>query len=127
MIMLHDYSVTALINAIVFVCAFAVYWRKTGVTFRDFVIEYGLNFVRGFMISQLQQWIVYPAALATREWMITSMFVTNRQLNSVCDSIKTFLLPFVVVFILYILFSRPRCVLPMIMGFGSGTIMTNED
>lgn len=126
--MLHEYTVVVLLNVIFFICTFvAYYWMKKGVRFKEFALQYGKNFAWGFVTRLYQNWIVYPAALATREWMIASNFVTDIQLNSVRHSMTVILLPIVAAFMLYKLFSSPRDLFAFIMGFLTCKVTTNEE
>ena len=126
--MLHEYTVVVLLNVIVFVFTFvAYYWMKKGVRFKEFALQYGKNFAWGFVTRLYQNWIVYPAALATREWMIASNFVTDIQLNSVRHSMTVIFSPIVAAFMLYKLFSSPRDLFAFIMGLFTCTVTTNEE
>ena len=126
--MLHDYSVIALLNLIVFVCTFAAYyWRKTGVTFKDFALQYGRDFMGGFVINLFHNWVVYPAAISTREWIVALTFITERQLDSVRESMIMLLLPIAAAFMSYELLVSPRRVLATLMGFMCGTVTKKSD
>ena len=126
--MLHEYTVVVLLNVIVFIFTFvAYYWMKKGVRFKEFALQYGKNFAWGFVTRLYQNWIVYPAALATREWMVASNFVTDIQLNSMRHSMTVIFSPIVAAFMLYKLFSSPRDLFAFIMGLFTCKVKTNEE